>query len=66
MLRYWKETTAYRNDVHLLPKLLDEKVPTLHLPALGGVLTVPTVADFIVVEVKALSRVNTTVIGCKV
>ena len=25
LLRYWKGTTAYKNDVYLLPKHLDEK-----------------------------------------
>ena len=29
LLRYWMETTAYRNAVHLLPKELDEKVGML-------------------------------------
>jgi adenosylhomocysteinase len=31
---------AYKNDVYLLPKELDEKVAKLHLPALGANLTV--------------------------
>merc|ERR1712100_279849 len=30
---------AYANDVYLLPKALDEKVASLHLPALGAHLT---------------------------
>merc|ERR1711953_215007 len=30
---------AYKNDVYLLPKSLDEKVAALHLPALGAKLT---------------------------
>merc|ERR1712072_1090225 len=30
---------AYKNDVYLLPKHLDEKVASLHLPALGAKLT---------------------------
>merc|ERR1712039_1083455 len=30
---------AYANDVYLLPKALDEKVASLHLPALGANLT---------------------------
>merc|ERR1719301_511808 len=33
---------GYKNDVYLLPKNLDEKVASLHLPALGAELTVPT------------------------
>merc|ERR1711886_6925 len=49
LLKNWKETKAYKNDVYLLPKSLDEKVARLHLPALGAVLTVPTKeqADYI-------------------
>merc|ERR1712062_286008 len=39
LLKNWKETKAYRNDVYLLPKELDEKVARLHLPALGAQLT---------------------------
>merc|ERR1712019_37771 len=31
---------GYKNDVYLLPKNLDEKVASLHLPALGAELTV--------------------------
>merc|ERR1711903_357705 len=40
ILENWKETKAYKNDVYLLPKELDEKVARLHLPSLGAVLTV--------------------------
>merc|ERR1719219_101790 len=39
LLKNWKETQAYKNDVYLLPKELDEKVARLHLPALGAHLT---------------------------
>jgi len=39
LLKNWKETKAYKNDVYLLPKELDEKVARLHLPALGAQLT---------------------------
>merc|ERR1711939_933474 len=39
LLKNWKETKAYKNDVYLLPKELDEKVARLHLPALGANLT---------------------------
>merc|ERR1711896_114973 len=39
ILKNWKETKAYKNDVYLLPKALDEKVASLHLPALGASLT---------------------------
>merc|ERR1719311_781706 len=39
ILKNWKETKAYKNQVYLLPKDLDEKVARLHLPALGANLT---------------------------
>jgi len=39
LLKNQKETKAYKNDVYLLPKNLDEKVAKLHLPALGANLT---------------------------
>jgi len=39
ILKNWKETKAYKNDVYLLPKDLDEKVARLHLPSLGAQLT---------------------------
>merc|ERR1712238_90048 len=39
LLKNFKETKAYKNDVYLLPKVLDEKVAMLHLPALGANLT---------------------------
>merc|ERR1711994_497959 len=39
LLKNWKETKAYKNDVYLLPKELDEKVARLHLPSLGAELT---------------------------
>merc|ERR1711865_1318299 len=39
LLKNWKETKKYENKVYLLPKLLDEKVASLHLPALGARLT---------------------------
>merc|ERR1712025_1527129 len=53
LLKNWKETKAYKNDVYLLPKALDEKVARLHLPALGAVLTILTQeqADYIGVPV---------------
>merc|ERR1712183_652791 len=40
---------GYKNDVYLLPKELDEKVASLHLPALGAEMTIPTKeqADYI-------------------
>merc|ERR1712154_646969 len=39
LLKNWKETKAYKNEVYLLPKALDEKVASLHLPALGASMT---------------------------
>merc|ERR1712087_271886 len=39
LLKNQKETKAYKNDVYLLPKDLDEKVARLHLPAIGANLT---------------------------
>merc|ERR1712113_541069 len=52
ILKNWKETKAYKNDVYLLPKALDEKVASLHLPALGAQLTECTKeqADYIGVK----------------
>jgi len=49
LLKNWKETKKYENKVYLLPKLLDEKVALLHLPALGAQLTTLTTeqADYI-------------------
>merc|ERR1711964_763468 len=53
LLKNWKETKAYKNDVYLLPKELDEKVARLHLPALGAQLSQLTQeqADYIGVKV---------------
>merc|ERR1712144_194476 len=47
------KTKAYKNDVYLLPKDLDEKVARLHLGALGAQLTTLTKdqADYIGVPV---------------
>merc|ERR1712151_907448 len=39
LVKNWKETKAYKNDVYLLPKALDEKVAALHIPALGASMT---------------------------
>merc|ERR1711896_109712 len=53
LLKNWKETKTYSNDVYLLPKALDEKVARLHLPALGANLTTLSKeqADYISVSV---------------
>merc|ERR1712061_608764 len=52
ILKNWKENKGYTNNVYLLPKNLDEKVASLHLPALGAELTVLTQeqADYIGVK----------------
>merc|ERR1711982_268910 len=54
LLKNWKETKAYKNDVYLLPKNLDEKVARLHLPALGAELTTLSKeqADYIGVKIE--------------
>merc|ERR1712093_891047 len=54
LLKNWKETKQYKNDVYLLPKELDEKVARLHLPALGAQLTELSKeqADYIGVKVE--------------
>merc|ERR1712233_283478 len=52
ILKNWKENKGYKNQVYLLPKNLDEKVASLHLPALGAELTTLTKeqADYIGVK----------------
>lgn len=45
LLRNWKETKTYKNDLYMLPKELDEKVARLHLPALQARLTKLTKAQ---------------------
>merc|ERR1719220_1396897 len=52
LLKNWKESKGYKNDVYLLPKELDEKVASLHLPACGAVMTKLTKeqADYIGVK----------------
>merc|ERR1712061_55414 len=54
LLKNWKETKAYKNDVYLLPKDLDEKVARLHLGSLGAQLTTLSKeqADYIGVKVE--------------
>merc|ERR1712110_1159034 len=61
ILKNWKETKAYKNDVYLLPKDLDEKVARLHLPALGAELTVLSKeqADYIGVPVEGPYKPST-------
>merc|ERR1712007_354016 len=54
-------TKAYKNDVYLLPKELDEKVVKLHLPALGANLTTLSKeqADYIGVKVEGPYKPST-------
>jgi len=61
LLKNWKETKAYKNDVYLLPKALDEKVANLHLPALGAELTKlsKAQADYIGVGLNGPFKPNT-------
>merc|ERR1719443_53937 len=56
-----RETQAYKNDVYLLPKELDEKVARLHLPSLGAQLTELTKeqADYIGVTTAGPYKPNT-------
>jgi len=61
LLKNWKETKKYKNDVYLLPKELDEKVARLHLPALGAQLTTLSKeqADYIGVKVEGPYKPDT-------
>merc|ERR1712193_469607 len=61
LLKNWKETKSYKNDVYLLPKELDEKVARLHLPALGANLTTLSKdqADYISVKVEGPYKPST-------
>merc|ERR1719160_972434 len=56
-----KRPAAYKNDVYLLPKELDEKVANLHLPALGAEMTKLTKeqADYIGVKVEGPYKPST-------
>ena len=53
-LELWTNTAAYKNDVYMLPKHLDEKVAKLHLAKIGVELTELTKdqADYIGVKVE--------------
>merc|ERR1711934_342206 len=61
LLKNWKETKVYKNEVYLLPKDLDEKVARLHLPALGANLTTlsQAQADYIGVKVEGPYKPDT-------
>jgi len=53
-LELWTNTSAYKNEVYMLPKHLDEKVAALHLAKLGVELETlsPSQAEYIGVEVQ--------------
>merc|ERR1712034_162268 len=57
----WTGSKAYKNQVYLLSKELDEKVARLHLPALGAELTTLTKeqADYIGVKVEGPFKPDT-------
>jgi len=57
----WKNNKGYKNDVYLLPKHLDEKVASLHLPALGAEMTKLSKeqADYIGVKVEGPFKPDT-------
>jgi len=61
LLKNWKETKAYKNDVYLLPKVLDEKVARLHISMLGAELTKLTKeqADYIGVKAEGPYKPDT-------
>merc|ERR1719433_393827 len=61
LLRNWQGDKAYKNEVYLLPKALDEKVAKLHLPALGAHLTTLTQeqADYIGVKADGPFKTDT-------
>ena len=67
LLTYWYTSTAYKDEVYLFLKELDEEVAKLHIPALGVELTVLAQedSDQKVSSLKALSSVGTTVIELK-
>jgi adenosylhomocysteinase len=41
-IELWKNASNYKNDVYILPKILDEKVARSHLQQIGVNLTVLT------------------------
>jgi len=53
-IELWKNSAAYKNDVYMLPKYLDEKVAKLHLAKIGVELTelAEYQADYIGVKVE--------------
>merc|ERR1712022_103148 len=61
LLENWKKGKGYKNEVYLLPKELDEKVASLHIPALGAELTKLSQeqADYIGVKVEGPFKPDT-------
>merc|ERR1712178_537481 len=61
ILKNWKGSKAYKDEVYLLPKELDEKVARLHLPALGAEMTQLTKeqADYIGVKIEGPYKPDT-------
>ena len=53
-IELWKNSKNYKNEVYVLPKILDEEVARLHLEKVGATLTELTKeqADYISVDVK--------------
>ena len=41
-IELWKNSASYKNEVYILPKILDEKVARSHLQQIGVNLTVLT------------------------
>jgi adenosylhomocysteinase len=44
-IELWKNSASYKNEVYILPKILDEKVARSHLQQIGVNLTVLTDAQ---------------------
>jgi len=59
-LELWNNTAAYKNEVYMLPKHLDEKVARLHLAKIGVVLETLTQeqADYIDVKIEGPYKVD--------
>merc|ERR1712188_26410 len=61
LLKNWKNTKKYENQVYLLPKELDEKVARLHLGSIGAKITELTAeqADYIGVKIQGPYKPDT-------
>ena len=65
LFRYWRETTAYENEVYVLPKQFDVKVTSCAFPTRYGA-PASLIRDRQFLEVsslRALSRVGTAVVA---